>query len=279
MYNLPEMSKDLPRLVTFDGEARSGKGTVVQAVKDYLRDVSGYKVMLIDAGQVFRVLVVAVTNAGVDINDPAAIDAFLGDEKNAETSVGLVKSIYHMTKQDRNALLYTNEVGANSAKIGARPLSQEFKDMLLRKWLRDASSEGFEVVLLDGRALEETGTKLAGENLCDFAAHFYFVCHPTVGARRTLGFATTPYEMLPSADKKAVDELVVQVIERNAADRHRAVQPIVPPEGAPVFRLPNIPSDTTYDDRPTAIIDTSHEMTIDEMTSPMAKYIADLLSK
>ena len=279
MYNLAKMSKDLPRLVTFDGEARSGKGTIVQAVKDYLRDVSGYKVMLIDAGQVFRVLVVAVTNAGVDINDPVAIDAFLSNEKNAEASVELVKSVYHMTKQERNALLYTNEVGANSAKIGARPLSQEFKDTLLRKWLRDAHSEGFEVVLLDGRALEETGTMLAGENLCDFAAHFYFVCHPTVGARRTLGFANTPYEMLPPADKKAVDELVVQVNERNAADRRRAVQPIVPPKGAPVFHLPNIPNYVASDARPTAIIDTSHEMTIDEMTSPMAKYVADLLSK
>ena len=71
------MNYDLQKLVTFDGEARSGKGTVVQATKDYLRDECGYSVMLIDAGQVFRVLVVGATRAGVDMDNPDAIDAFL----------------------------------------------------------------------------------------------------------------------------------------------------------------------------------------------------------
>jgi len=74
------MNHPLPKLVTFDGEARSGKGTIVQTTKDYLRDECGYEVMLIDAGQVFRVLVVGATRAGVDVNDPGAIDAFLADE-------------------------------------------------------------------------------------------------------------------------------------------------------------------------------------------------------
>jgi len=69
------MQNSLPKLVTFDGEARSGKGTVVGLVKDYLRDVEGYSVMFIDAGQVFRVLVVAITRAGVDIESPAEVDA------------------------------------------------------------------------------------------------------------------------------------------------------------------------------------------------------------
>ena len=57
------MQHQIPKLITFDGEARSGKGTIVQATKDYLRDECGYHVMLIDAGQVFRVLVVAAIAA------------------------------------------------------------------------------------------------------------------------------------------------------------------------------------------------------------------------
>ena len=47
------MDNPLPKLITFDGDARSGKGTIVSLVKDYLRDVDHRKVMLIDAGQVF----------------------------------------------------------------------------------------------------------------------------------------------------------------------------------------------------------------------------------
>lgn len=268
----------LPKLVTFDGEARSGKGTVVQYTKDHLRDVEGHKVMLIDAGQVFRVLVVGATRAGVDVDDPDAIDAFLSDEANAESSVQLVKDVYHMSKEERDALLYTNEVGANSAKIGARPLSQSFKDELLRKWLANAHQEGYDTVLLDGRALEETGEMLVAAKLCDFELGLYFICDPQVGARRTLGYATTAYGDLAPEAQKAVDQLVAQIDARNAADRLRKVQPIVPPSHGIVSKLPNI---TPYSGagRPMYIIDTSAEISREAMASPVAELVAQSLKK
>ena len=263
----------LPRLVTFDGEARSGKGTVVQATKDYLRDECGYKVMLIDAGQVFRVLVVATMRAGVDVITSSEIDAFLASPEYAAASAQLVKDVYHMTKDERDALLYTNEVGASSAKIGARPGSQEFKDDLLRKWLRDAAEEGYEVVLLDGRALEETGRMLEAAGLCEFVLGLYFVCDAAVGARRTLGYAAISYDELDDAVKHAVDELVEQIITRNESDRKRAVQPIVPPAGVPTSHLPQI-VESTHPDRPMYIIDTTAELTKEAMSLPVAKLVA-----
>src|SRR5690606_3264528 len=116
--------------------------------------------------------------AGVNLDDPDAIDAFLSDDKNAEDSVELVKQVYHMTKDERDDLLYTNIVGENSAKVGARPLSQDFKDELLKKWMRGARTEGYEIVLLDGRALDEVGSRLHAEGLCDFRAGLYFICDP-----------------------------------------------------------------------------------------------------
>ena len=77
MLSYTLMTNPLPKLVTFDGDARSGKGTIVSLVKDYIRDELSLPVMLIDAGQVFRVLVVMMQEYGVDLDDPAAIDAFL----------------------------------------------------------------------------------------------------------------------------------------------------------------------------------------------------------
>lgn len=269
----------LPKLVTFDGEARSGKGTIVQATKDYLRDECGYKVMLIDAGQVFRVLVVGATKAGVDMESPDAIDSFLGNDEEAEKCVQLVKDVYHMGKKERDALLYTNEVGANSAKIGARPLSQAFKDELLKKWLRDAHDEGYEVVLLDGRALEETGLMLAQEKLCQFVMGLYFVCDPIVGARRTLGYATTPYNELDDLAKAEVDELVEQIKARNAADQKRTVQPIVRPTNAPIFMLPGTIEFSPTDERYMATVDTSGNMSKSEMAIPVANAVAAQLKQ
>ena len=269
--------KNVPRLITFDGEARSGKGTIVQATKDYLRDKCSYKVMLIDAGQVFRVLVVAAMRSGVDIDDAAAVDAFLSDETEAERCVRLVKDVYHMEKQERDELLYTNEVGANSAKIGKHPLSQAFKDDLLRKWLGDAANEGFEVVLLDGRALEATGSMLENEGLCRFIMGLYFVCDPVVGAMRTLGFGERDYEELGEAERESVEELVNQINARNESDKSRKVQPVVPPVGAITYKLPNVPEDLTRDPRPMLVFDTTARLTKEAMAEPVAKLISEVL--
>lgn len=268
---------ELPLLITFDGEARSGKGTIVQAVKDVLRDEHGYRVMLIDTGQVFRCLVVAAKKDAVDVEDPAAIDAFLADNGKAEQCVQFVKDVYRMDKAERDALLYTNDVSADSAKIGARPLSQSFKDELLKKWLRDAGAEGYEIVLLDGRALEEAGQMLEDKGLCRFVIGLYFICDPTTGARRTLGHASKSYNELSDSEKTEVDTLVAQIIARNEADKNRAVQPIAPPKGAPVYKLPAVEVSQSIEGRVMATIDTSAEMTKQQMYEPVIRLIVAAL--
>ena len=269
------MQNNLPKLVTFDGEARSGKGTVVGLVKDYLRDNEGHKVMFIDAGQVFRVLVVAITRAGIDIELPEAIDKYLTNDDNVASCVQLVKEVYHMEKLDRKALLYTNEIGANSAKVGARPLSQEFKDGLLRKWMADARLEAYDVVLLDGRALEETGQMLADQGLCDYVLGLFFVCDPVVSAQRTLGFMPRPYDMLSEEVQKQVDEIVQQIEARNKSDRERTVQPLVVPKDAPRFMVTDVPETLPVRfPRPMAVIDRSVEVSFDVMAVPTARLIA-----
>jgi len=232
-------------------------------------------VMFIDAGQVFRVLVVAITRANIDIDSPEAIDAYLQDSAHVTSGIQLVKQVYHMAKQDRDALLYTNEVGVNSAKVGARPLSQQFKDDLLRKWLKDAASEGYDVVLLDGRALEETGETLQREGLCDYVLGLFFVCDPVVSAQRTLGYMPKPYDELTAEVQAQVDELVKQITVRNNMDRERAVQPVVQPEGAPRFTVTDVPEMLPpHESRPMVIIDRSIEVPFDTMAMPTAKLIA-----
>lgn len=274
------MTGELPKLITFDGEARSGKGTIVQATKDHLRDECDYKVMLIDAGQVFRVLVVAATQAGIDLNDSSELDSFLADPIEIEKCVQLVKAVYHMEKDERDALLYTNEVGANSAVVGARPLSQDFKDELLKKWLHDARIEGYEVVLLDGRTLEQAGKKLEAEKLCDFVLGLYFICDPIVGARRTLGLANRPYDELNESERQSVDELVVQINERNRKDKERVTQPIAPPADAKTYVLPDSPIvDVTDKKRQMVIFDTSSELSREVMPRSVALLAACILTK
>jgi cytidylate kinase len=263
----------LPKLITFDGEARSGKGTIVGACKDYLRDELKYKVMLIDAGQVFRSLVVATSRAGVNCNDPGAIDSFMSDEVSLQQCAQFIKDVYDMAKDERDALLYTNAVSENSAKIAARPLSQKFKDDLLRKWYADAREEGYQIILHDGRALEEIGAEFEAEGLCEFIIGLYFICDPQVGARRTLGFAAIPYDHLTDSQKHEVDELTQQISGRNQADRERQVHPIVEPKNAVRIQLPETAGAAEMGGRTMAVVDTSANVPRETMPRPVIDFI------
>lgn len=263
-------STTVPMLVTFDGEARTGKGTIVQATKDYLRDTSGYKVMLIDRGQTFRVLVVATARAGVDPDDVKAVDAFLENDNNVAACVQFVKDVYHMAKDERDALLYTNEVGENSAKIGARPASQTFVKMLTKKWLHDAGQEDYDVVLVDGRALESIAREMDQEGLCDYRLGLYFTCDAVVGARRTLGYAAYAYDALTPEQRAEVDTLVVQIRERDRRDRERAVEPMLRPTNVPRITLPDLDEHISGE---MLLVDTSAEMTKEAMSVPIAQLV------
>lgn len=233
--------------------------------------------MLIDAGQVFRVLVVSATQHGVDIDSPEEIDAFLLDEQMLVEAAALIKRVYMMTHEERDALLYSLEVGANSAKIAGRPKSQEFKDGLLKKWLHNAHEEGYRVVLLDGRTLEEVGQMLENDGLCDYKVGFYFTCDPLMGARRTLGFADRTYDELSDDEKQQVNELVDQIVARNKADTERKVQPITPPQNAQSFVLPNFGNPQGKTGREMFIVDTSAEMTKEEMVLPIVTFLGSFL--
>jgi len=267
-------SQTVPKLITFDGEARSGKGTIVQATKDYLRDECGYNVMLMDRGQTFRALVVATARAGVNVDSPVEIDAYLSDVTNVASATQFVKDVYHMDKEERDGLLYTNEVGENSAKIGGRPLAQQFSMELMEKWFRDAGEEGIEVILLDGRSLESKARKMLRKGLCEYTLGLYFICDAQVGARRTLGYAATPYAELDAAQKNEVDEFVTKVNERNHADMTRDVERLVRPEDAPLVVLPAAPTAGSH----MYTVDTSADMTKSEMYEPISSYVAQTLA-
>jgi len=263
----------IPKLITFDGEARSGKGTIVQATKDYLREKCGLKPMLIDRGQTFRALVVAASKTGVNLDSPVEIDAFLENEQNIEACTQFVKDVYHMDKDTRDALLYTNQVGEDSAKIGGRPASQSFVVTLTKKWMQDAGSEGFDVVLLDGRALETISRQMHEENLCEYVLGLYFVCDAQVGARRTLGYAGLQYAELSSDQKLEVDDFVTKIHQRNDADMTREVERLVRPENAPLITLPIAPQPGSH----MYVIDTTAEMTKSDMYEPVASFVAQSL--
>lgn len=269
-------TKNVPQLITFDGEARSGKGTIAHFVKKKLQS-DGWRVMLIDRGQAFRGLVVSATRSGVNIDDPAALDLFLADELALENTVRLLKDIYTMPHPERDALLYTNEVSEASAKIGARPASQDFVYDLTLKWITDAKADGYDFILMDGRALEDLAEDAQQRGLCQYVLGLYFICDPLVGARRTLGVADVSYEQLSPVKKAEVDAFTEQIKTRNHADMVRDSQRLIRPQGALSVMLPHVPTDIPAGTR-RIIIDTSQELAKHEMSEAAMRLIDRLLS-
>lgn len=266
----------LPKLITFDGEARSGKGTIAHFIKRSLQS-RGLNVMLIDRGQIFRSLVVGAEQAGVNMDDPTAIDRFLSDEARLEENVQLIKRIYAMEHAERDTLLYTAAVSVNSAKVGARPLSQDFAISLTKKWVHDANEENVDVILMDGRALQGLGEEMQTEGSCEYPLGLYFKCDPLVGARRTLGYAEISYDQLDEAARHEVDQFVAQINTRNQADMTRSSQAVVEPANAPRVNLPNIPRLPNENKPQMLIIDTSAELTKDIMSQPVLALVEQYL--
>lgn len=268
-------TNNVPRLITFDGEARSGKGTVAHFAKKQLQQ-DGLKVMLIDRGQAFRGLVVSAARSGVDPDDTEALDLFLTDELALENTVQLLKDIYLMPHAERDALLYTNEVSVASAKIGARPASQDFVYNLTLKWITDAKADGYDLVLMDGRALDELANDAEARGLCQYVLGLYFVCDTRIGARRTLGLARLPYDQLTQAQRDEVDGFTEQINVRNKADMTRQSQRLVRPSGALVVKLPTVPTDIAAG-TDHVIIDTSEDITKRDMSESAMQLIRTLL--
>ncbi len=207
-------------------------------------------------------------------DDADAIDAYLSDPNVVADCVQFVKDVYHMPKDERDGLLYTNEVGENSAKIGARPTSQTFVANLTKKWLHDADNEGYEVVLIDGRALTDISREMDAEGLCEYRLGLYFVCDYVVGARRTLGYAAIPYDELTTEQRDEVDTLVAQIKVRNQRDFDRDVERLARPD-APLLAVPDLEGiEMINSDQPMAVIDTSAEVNKTEMSLSVAQLVA-----
>lgn len=264
---------NIPLLITFDGEARSGKGTIVHRTQSSLRD-NGFTVLTIDRGQLFRGIAAMAHKQNVDCDSPAAVEQFLQQENVLDEVLDLLRTVPTLSDDERDALLYTARIGEDSAKIGACPLSQSLAIDLLRQRIVRAGREQIDVVLVDGRALEKLARDIDSDKLAHYLLGFYFICDAQVGARRTLKLYDRNYDDLKPEEKQQVDALVQQIKQRNRADRERSTEPLVRPSIAPTILPAGPPLDQQLH-----LIDTSSNISKEAMSKPIVDYIVQAVQK
>lgn len=267
----------MTRIITFEGEARSGKGTSVRAVREALQE-AGCNVFFIDQGQKFRAFARLALDRKIPLEDQTAVTEFLQDPTMRDEMLELLKTVSHMEQPEIDALLYTQEVATGAAQIGMNPRSQHLLvDVLFDQVRNIVAEEKPDVILVDGRDMANKGRKMAEEGIADFLLGFYFRCDTAIAARRTEG-------IFVEMDKMNVDEklqlldAITRISDRNRQDALRSVHPMREPANAyplhtGAFHLDDQEFVTQAAksalDSGVVSIDTSYTRSVEEMTGPV----------
>lgn len=189
-------------VIAIDGPTASGKGTVAQRVAERL----GFHYL--DSGALYRLTALAALRQGISLNDEAAL-AQAAANLNCTFSGGRI----FLGQEDVADAIRSEQVGNTASKIAAFPAVRQ---ALVELQLRFRAAPG---LVADGR---DMGTVIFPQ------APLKVFLTASVAAR-----AQRRYKQLIEKGFPAnMDDLLKDLIERDARDSNRAVAPLKPAEGA-----------------------------------------------
>lgn len=266
----------LMKLVTIEGEARSGKGTATRAV---VEELSGkFKIRVIDQGQKFRALAVCAVRQGVNTGDPATLQEFLAAKDTLPRMLALLDDLHDVSDAERDAVLYTQDISTASSMVGAQAVSQQLAIDLLSAQVEKAIRDGVEVLVIDGRAMSQKAEHFEQMLPVTLALGLHFRTWAPVAARRMTGIMT-PEAELSDEERESLQVAAAAVTKRNESDRNRSVYPLIDPGNAVRIDLmrvqDGIPEDLMNDALAAkqVLIDTSRS-NVEQMTKPVVELVA-----
>lgn len=278
-----QSDKPHARLITVQGEARSGKGTLARAiVEDLSRD---HRVSYVDQGLKFRVIADTYLKQGGDIENIAAIGDFLVSDAGYNAVLTRLALVATMAKPEIEEFFYTSQINNASGMVGKSETAQQKALALLHDEVKALAGDN-EIVVLDGRAMWEKGNQFKNEGLVDFPLAFDVTCDPMTAARRLTGIFEPNIDNLAQQDVVKLLRTVNDINKRNSADRRRAVYPSLPISGAVVFDVTHDHTDEEFADACRKVaevgavsVDNSHTRSIEQFTSPVLKLVRSVLSR
>lgn len=217
-------------IITIDGPSGSGKGTLAAKLAQH------YGYHLLDSGAIYRLLGLALHQAnlldklGSQLEQAVEVAEHLDIEfKNTADGV-----LTYLNGENVSHLIRNEQVGAYASKVAVIP---ELRTALLTRQQNFAQGQG---VVADGR---DMGTVV----FPNAQAKIYLTASAESRAERR-------FKQLQNAGQNAnIDEILVQIQERDKRDMERSTAPLKPADDA-------------------LIIDSSH-LSIDEVFAQMVDYI------
>ena len=183
-------------VITIDGPAGAGKGTVARQLAERL----GYQ--LLDTGAMYRAVALSVARAGIPHDDVAALARHL-----ATVDVTVVNGRVYLGDEDVTGLIRTQEIGPLTSTLSALRLVREQVTPFQQ---RAAAAGG---VVLEGR---DTGTVVCPEA----EVKFFLPASLDAGARRRHA------DVSAQGARMGLDAVRAEVAARDAQDANRELAPL-----------------------------------------------------
>jgi hypothetical protein len=272
---------ETPILITVQGQARSGKGTLAAALKVDL--ATEFSVHLIDQGLKFRIIAERYLQDGADIEDIDAIGAYL--ESDGYSSVLKQLSVVgSMGKDDIQRVYYTPQINNASGMVGKSAVAQKkVVELLIDQVTNEAKTN--DIIILDGRAMLEKGRKLESMGVVRYPLALDVKCSSLVAAQRITDLVKPIEDLTPEEAKRLLIQ-VSDIDKRNSADARRKVYASLPISGAFEFDVTHYHSPAEFDEAVDQAIatgsislDNSYTRKKDEFTIPAIKLVRGVLAK
>ncbi len=213
-----------PLIIAIDGPGGVGKSTVSQAV------AARFGLGHLETGGMYRAGALAVLEAGLDIEDEAAVARLIDT-----LTVDIVRGRVIMNGRDVTADLRTEAVSAASSRVSAVPRVREALVALQRRWV-DPDGGG---AVVEGR---DIGTVV----FRDSPAKVYLTATPEVRAIRRVRDLGLTEDDIP--------RIATELAARDERDSTRQISPLRPADDALVLDTSDMPIDEVIDRVATYVI-------------------------
>lgn len=226
-------------VITIDGPAASGKGTLAQRLSADL----GFN--LLDSGLLYRIVSYTATVAGLSFHDARRLEAFILDRLrfkiNEKPSLTVPSGVYetYIFKQvgiedavsingkNVNLELRSQENGINSSLVSAIPEVRRLLIPIQRAMLTPPG------LVADGR---DMGTVV----FPDAQLKFYLDASVDIRARRRLD------QLKKTLNDTSLKKMIVEIRQRDERDRTRSVAPLIVSEDAQILDTTNLTIDEMF---------------------------------
>ena len=200
-------------IITIDGPASVGKGTLSRKVAEY------YNFDHFDTGMIYRAVGIQFLINNTNIDDAGLAEKYAKD-----------LTFDKMIELSKHSEFRGTEGGKNAATVASYPKVRE----ALLQMQRDFAKNSAQGVVYDGR---DTGTLV-----CPNAdIKFFVMAKPEVRAKRRYK------EFIEKGVDISYDQVLKDIIERDEKDMNRAVAPLKPAEDAIIIDTSDLNIEQTFE--------------------------------